>query len=339
MTKLGASGADLSALTHFFEQPFAKPSRNLHEFDQALVLANAAFRLRALGRLTEAVEPMAEGLERIVASKRRRNAAIGAGNLSAVRLTIGDVGGAVATSAEAVRHADAMADDDPNAAFRRLLARTTHADALHRAGDLYAAAALFADAERRQVAWRPDVPLLYYEYYALLLSRGEASEMRRRAAYAIDIDKSGILVTRGLDVLSLGRAALALGDTAEAAAQLDAAVTALEDAGSIDHTARCLLARAALHRALSNWGLAASDLTATDEIADRSGMKLFETDSAIERARLTLARDGAAGVTAAAALVARAKDLIDETRSHDHEGKERFYAVGRRIDPEAHAAC
>jgi hypothetical protein len=54
-------------------------------------------------------------------------------------------------------------------------------------------------------------------------------------------------------------------------------------------------------------------------------MKLFQIDSAIERARLTLAGDSAAGVTAAAGLIAKAKALIDETRSRDHEGKERFY--------------
>ena len=79
--------------------------------------------------------------------------------------------------------------------------------------------------------------------------------------------------------------------------------------------------RAALHRALGNWGLAGSDLTATDEIADRSGLKLFQIESVIERARLTLARDGAAGVTAASGLISRAKALIEDTHTRDHEGK------------------
>lgn len=130
-----------------------------------------------------------------------------------------------------------------------------------------------------------------------------------------------------LDTLSLGRAALALGDTGEATAQVDAAVTALEDAGASHHIPRGLLARAALHRVTRVWDLAAEDLNATDEIADRSGLKPFQIDSALSRARLTLARDGAAGVAAARALLAKAQALIDTTRTRDHEGKLRHYAL------------
>jgi len=55
--KLGAFGADLSALAHFFEVPFATPSPNLGEADQSLILGEAAFRLRALGRFVEAEVP------------------------------------------------------------------------------------------------------------------------------------------------------------------------------------------------------------------------------------------------------------------------------------------
>jgi hypothetical protein len=329
--KLGAFGADLSALAHFFEQPFVTPSRNLAEYDQSLVLAEAAFRLRALGRLSEAVEPMAAALERSVTAKDWRNASTSAGNLSEARLAIGHIGGAVTAAAEAVRHADAMADDHPSAAFRRLVIRAKYADALHSAGDLDAATALFADAERRQAARQKGIPILTlhqgYWYCDLLFSRGEAAEVRRRASKSIKgARRNNWLLDIGLDTVSLGRVALALGDIAQAAAKLDAAVTALEDAGYAQELPRGLLARVALHRTLGNWGLAASDLNATDEIADRSGLKLFQIDSAIERARLTLARDGAAGVTVATGLIAKAKDLIEETRSRDHEGKERFYA-------------
>jgi hypothetical protein len=332
---LGAFGADLSALAHFFVQPFTKPSRNLGDAHQSLVIGQAAFGLRALGRLAEAVESMAAELEfPIVTATDWYNASTRTGNLSEVRLAIGDVGGAVAASAKAVRYADTIADDYPNhpkVGLLRLSERSTHADVLYRAGALDAAAALFADAERLQVAMRPHEPLLYsaqgYWYCDLLLSRGEAAEVWRRASQTLAWAKQqGTLLGIGLDTLSLGHAALALRDTTEAAAKLYAAVTALEEAGQTQELPRGLLARAALHRTLHNWVLAASDLTATDEIADRSGMKLFQIDSAVERARLVLARDGAAGVTAAAGLVARAKGLIEETCSRDHEGKERFYA-------------
>jgi hypothetical protein len=284
-----------------------------------------------MGRLTEALAPMGAALPRFVAAEDWNNASQQAGNLSEVRLAVGQVGPAVASGADAVRFADAMADSHPNAAFQRLAMRTKHAAALFRAADLDAAAALFADAERRQVASRSHKPLLYslggYLYCDLLLARGEAADVRRRAASTISIaERNNWLLDIGLDTLSLGRAALALGDTAEAAAKLDAAVTALEDSGSTDEIPRALLARAALHRTTGAWDLAAADLNATDEIADRSGMKLFQVDSALERARLTLARDRAAGSATARALVTQAKAIIETTRGVDHEGIMRWYA-------------
>ena len=65
--KLGAFGADLSALSHFFEKlktfSWQTPAAGLTDFWKAAVLNWAAFRLRALGRLQEAVQPMQAGLE------------------------------------------------------------------------------------------------------------------------------------------------------------------------------------------------------------------------------------------------------------------------------------
>jgi hypothetical protein len=325
---LGAFGADLSALAHFFEQPFARPSTNLGEDDQSLVLAQAAFGLRALGRLAEAVEPMSAAHEFAVLAEHWGGATATAGNLSELQLTIGNIGGAVAAGAQAVRHADAMTDKGTTAENLRLVSRTNLADALHRAGDLDEAVLLFEDAERRQVEQK-DFPLLYsyrgYLYCDLLLSAaGKATEVRRRAAQTVEFQQNPLGIA--LDTLSLGRASLVLGDAAEAAVRLDEAVIALEDSGNTDDVPRSLLARATLHRTLGNWHLANADLNATDEIADRCGMKPFRIDSAIERARLTLARDGAPGADTAKRLIAKAKDLIEQTRGRDHEGKERWYA-------------
>ena len=61
--KLGAFGSDLGAVACFFETPWSRVSPALTEADQAWLLNEAAFRLRALGRLTEALEPMRAGLE------------------------------------------------------------------------------------------------------------------------------------------------------------------------------------------------------------------------------------------------------------------------------------
>ena len=64
--KLGAIGADLAAVAAFFDEPWSRVSPNLSEADQAWLLNEAAFSLRALGRLTEALQPMRAGLEMAV---------------------------------------------------------------------------------------------------------------------------------------------------------------------------------------------------------------------------------------------------------------------------------
>ena len=61
--KLGAFGSNLGAVACFFEPPWSRVSPALTEADQAWLLNEAAFSLRALGRLTEALEPMRAGLE------------------------------------------------------------------------------------------------------------------------------------------------------------------------------------------------------------------------------------------------------------------------------------
>jgi hypothetical protein len=61
--KLGAFATDLGANACFFDQPWSIPSRNLRERDRAILLSMTAFRLRALGRLNEALEPMRAGVK------------------------------------------------------------------------------------------------------------------------------------------------------------------------------------------------------------------------------------------------------------------------------------
>ena len=56
--KLGAFGSDLGAVACFFAIPWSRVSPAITDAAQAWLLNAAAFRLRALGRLTEALEPM-----------------------------------------------------------------------------------------------------------------------------------------------------------------------------------------------------------------------------------------------------------------------------------------
>src|SRR5262249_13835487 len=67
--KLGAIGADLGAVACFFTAPWATPEPSLAPADQAWLLNEAALRLRTLGRLSEAAEPMRAGLAMRVEQK------------------------------------------------------------------------------------------------------------------------------------------------------------------------------------------------------------------------------------------------------------------------------
>ncbi len=145
--KLGAIGADLGAVAAFFEQPWSRLSSNLSEPDQAWLLNEAASSLRALGRLTEAVDPMRVGLESFLATDKWKSAAGLSSNLSELELTLGKLEDAVADGRRAVQYADLSED-----AFQKMARRTAVADALCQRGepdspDHREVRELFAEAE------------------------------------------------------------------------------------------------------------------------------------------------------------------------------------------------
>jgi hypothetical protein len=178
--KLGAFGADLAAVACFFEQPWSRVSPALTDADQAWLLAVAAFDLRALGRLTEAVEPVRAGLAMKVKQEDWESAANGAGNLSELELTLGEVALAVTDAKQAVTYAERSGD-----AFQRLSKRADHGDALHQAGCLVDAERRFREAEQMQAGHQPEYPLLYsmrgFLYCDLLLAAAERASWRRMA--------------------------------------------------------------------------------------------------------------------------------------------------------------
>jgi hypothetical protein len=224
--KLGALGSDLAAVACFFETPWNRVSPALTEADQAWLLNEAAFRLRALGRLTEALEPMRVSGEMDVEVERWKGAAVSYSNLSQLELTLGEVAGAVREAGHSVIYAD-RSDD----AFQRMSTRATHADALHQAGRRDDAEVLFRETELMLAERQPDYPLLYslqgFQYCDLLLSAvegeaGKAEEERKmkeglalrraiaeRAAQTLKwVTAQNWLLDIALNHLTLGRAAL-----------------------------------------------------------------------------------------------------------------------------------
>ncbi len=348
--KLGAFGSDLAALSNFFDSPWYHPVDSLREDYKAAILNFAGFRLRALGRLAEAAQPMQVSLDALIAQENWEQAARAAGNLSELHLTRGDVPAAVDVARQSVELADRSGD-----AFLRMGFRTTLADALHQAGRLDEAAAAFEEAEAMQKERQPTLPLLYslpgYRYCDLLLSQGQSQEVQERAAQTLEWamqQRTAPLLTTALDHLSLGHALAgrdfrSLADFGsldpQAAQHLNQAVDGLRQAGTIHRLPWGLLARAALHRLTGNFERAQRDLSEVMQIATRSGMRLHECDAHLEYVRLykTLqAQDlrgfqNLGGLEEAREHLSKAKALIDEPGYHRRDGEAE--ALEERLQP------
>jgi tetratricopeptide (TPR) repeat protein len=324
--KLGAFGADLAALANFFEILWTQPTTGLSEHRQALVLNFAGFRLRAVGRLREAAQPMQAGMELRVQQENWKEAARDAGNLSELWLTLGEVAQAVAVARQSVEFADRSKNWQ-----QRMGQRTRMANALHQAGKLSESEKFFRKAEQMQQEEQPEYAYLYsqrgFQFCDLLLSLGQYQEVQQRAAQTLEwVTQAGMdILSAALDRLSLGRAFLlqvcpdinvrATGssrlkpampkkqgasaslsfeagdlspDLVQAAQYLEQAVAGLREAGTQDHLPRGLLARAALFRVMHQFDKAWIDLQEAHEIAERGEMRLFLVDYHLEAARLTM---------------------------------------------------
>ncbi|MCP5103618.1 MAG: toll/interleukin-1 receptor domain-containing protein [bacterium] len=284
--KLGAFGADLSALSHFFEVPWSRPASGLPDGDKAVILSWSAFGLRAVGRLREALQPMKAGLEIVVEQENWKQAAIHANNLSELLLTLGEVSEATDYARRSVTHADRSGDE-----FQKESKRASLADALHQAGQCAEAEKWFREAEAILKKRQPHYSYLYsgsgFKFCDLLLAQGKVTEVRERAEKALEIVLNGSksLLDISLNNLTLGRAWMSragsetTADFRRAMEYLDRAVNGLRDSGNMDDLPRGLLARAECYRRQHQFKSAWQDLKEATEIADSGEMKLHQTDA------------------------------------------------------------
>jgi tetratricopeptide (TPR) repeat protein len=327
--KLGAIGADLAAVAAFFDPspsgPWSQVPPNLSAPAQAWLLNEAAFRLRALGRLTEALQPMRAALELGVRQKNWTGAAIRASNLSELELTLGRLPDAVTDARQAITHADQSGDE-----FIRMAVRATAADALHQSGQRAEAGALFAEAERMQQERQPQFDLLYsvqgFQYCDWLLAPAEQaawqhwldqplSQSTSRVSEGLaEVERRGnkmfvwrvpgdSLLTIALENLTLARVglirAILEGDPTApqpklALPHVPAAVNGLRAAGQVQELPRGLLTAALYHAVRGEPDLAQKHLAEAQQIAERGPMPLFLADVHLTRARLFRDREALA---------------------------------------------
>jgi tetratricopeptide (TPR) repeat protein len=324
MKELGAFGSEVAVLSAFFVSPWERLAPGLTEADEAVVLSQAGFALRALGRLPEAAGLERLSLEMSIAQEDWKGAAASTSNLSELFRTRGELREALEQARKGVEFADKSGD-----AFLRMVNRTMLAAAQHAMGLREEAAAQLEEAERMQKEMQPAYPLLYslggFRYCDLLLEQGRDSDVQERAEQTLVWDEEEYwLLDIALDHLSLGRAHLlavhrgAAGDLAQAAAHLKDSIDGLRRAGQQDHLPLGLLAHAALHTHTRAFALAHKDLDEAFSIATRSGFRLHEADAHLAYARLSLAEGAPAS---ARPHLAEARKLIEASGYHRRDGE------------------
>lgn len=296
--RLGAFGANLAALSGFFDSPWQQLSSTLPKGIRAYILNEVGGALRALGRLEEAVQPVEASLEIDILDKLWGSAAQDANNLSELYLTIGNLSQALVYAQKSVEMADRSRED-----FHRMDKRTALAEVLYRQGRLSESEDLMREAEMIQKSWHPQLPLLYsvpgFRYCCLLLHRGNYGEVVARTVTTLGwYNKLSVgPLTVALDQLSFGCAHLFrylyadINDLFLATNFIHGAVEGLRQAGLLNMLPLGLFARAELNRASGEFDLAHADLEEITAIATRGGMGLHQADCHLEYARLYLAQD------------------------------------------------
>ena len=282
-------------------------------------------------------DPSASALHQAVRQKYWANASVAAGNLSELALALGDLEEAEQYANQAVELADRSENE-----FQRITKRSRLATILHQMGRLDASEALFQEAEALQEQRQPNLPFLYsvqgFQYCDLLLGpvatalwpgppAAEEQTLLATCRHVLERAEkfeqwrvpADSLLTVALEHLTLGRATMmlrqlgALETLDEAKRSLDDAVDGLRHAANQIYVPFGLLARAALRRVQKRYEAAWEDVDEVLEMAETSGMRLFETDALLESARLHCEQKHFAE---ARACLTQAQALIAETGYH-----------------------
>jgi len=319
---LGAFGAELSAMSGFFEPPWEKPVDGLTGSAKAFVMRQTGYCFRALGRLEEATKWIQEALKAHIAQGSLKDAAIDAAILNHLYLYMGDLTKALEYAKQGVDLAERSGNTLYRVALRGALVET-----LHRAGRMKEAVSTFPKVEEMQQAKEDtEYPVAYanaaFRYCTLLLDQGKYPEMQERAESALETVKpaSRSLLAIAVSHLSLGRAYLMQAqkngkddDFSQTAEHLNDAVKYLRMSGRQGALPQGFVARAELYRVRGEFEQARGDLEEAMFIATRIGMGLHQADCHLEYTRLYLAmgeKDKARD------SLATAKEMIEEMGYH-----------------------
>lgn len=317
MKQLGTYNSELAALFSFFERPWTDVLADISLKNQAWILHETAYCLRALGRLKDARTPMLAGLPIEESLGAWKDAAIRANNISEIELALGNIASAIRYAEKAVEFADRSGEG-----FQRKHRRARLADALHQCARRSEASNLFVEAEKIVLKDKSKPRFLAglsgYQYCDLRLSEVERvawrlmmggteqdAEERMASCVALQerVGKSLEWVQRerasplsyALEYLSLGRINLYANLLSspvpgtmieDALRDFDLTINYLRVVNTLYLLPHGLVSRAWASVLKGDPDSARSDLDEAWDIAERGPMRLHTADIHLYRARL-----------------------------------------------------
>ncbi len=340
--KLGAYGAELTALAAFFETPWDKLVGGFADESKSHVLYWAGICLQATGRLQEAIRPSQDSYEADIRQKNWEGAVWDSLLLSELYLSLGDIKQSIYYARRGVKLSERTD------AFRQHFSHCILADALHKAGELLEAECQFqkADTIGKDSMLKEDSDSLYryalwgFRFSDFLLVQGQCQEVQERAEQILDWIKcstKATLIDIALTYLSLGCAHYLqikekrIGDFTLARDNLNNAVEYLRKSGRQDVLPFGVLARAALFRMMQEFHKAWVDLEEAQEIAERGGMKLYLADYHLEACRLLIDQLSAKNYKILAngePVTITRKEMLSKLKDHFETAKQMVNEMG-----------
>ena len=295
-TKLRAFNSDLACLSNFFEIPWSRPSQKLIDSDKANLFNWAGYALQAVGRLSEAVQPMKLSLKMFFDQGNLKDSALAASNLNELYRSMGKLKTALDYGRQSVDLAVRSGNSEELEIDKSLLANT-----IHQTGNLGEAEDLFREAEQLLIDRKTDTPIIHslqgFHYCDLLLSLGKIEEVLNRSnktlKMAIEKDR---MLDIALDQLTLSKAIMhqAFNDDSHTFSlsemYINKAIEGLRSAKNQDRIPLGLLARAALYRHQEKFASSWVDCDEAREIAGYGQMNLHLTDYHLEASRILLSQ-------------------------------------------------
>ena len=310
---IGAFGANLAALTGFFEKRWSRPVPQLSLQHQVLVLNRAGLYLSALGHIRESIEPTREALERHLKRQDWLGVTKQAANLKELWLKLGDIPKVVKyarLSLEAAEKTDEIG--------HHISRRTTLANALHLQWNFKLALSLFQEAEQLQQEHRKNkflTGLNGIKYVNLLIDLKRFEETHEQLEeMQLQAQQEGkpsliarIFYCRGLLMAAQAKQGLPV-DFETALGIFNRAVDDLRQTGRDDTLPYPLMERAVLKGMMGDLESAWRDLQEADEISTRGEMALNRVHVHFVNAELLLRENRPEG---AIVHLNNAEDLID----------------------------